>query len=136
VPFTQAEIATYGEAANGRRVSARLRHPTPESLTAAKPWLFRATECDVAGHVNNAAYWQPLEEELLRSDREPRKLDVEIEFRSAAQPGEKLIVRERNRRWIVAPDGDVHATIVIRGEEFDVRDPQRGVAGGGTGASA
>jgi acyl-ACP thioesterase len=134
VPFSQAEIATYSEAANGRRVSARLRHPTPESLAAAKRWLFRATECDVAGHVNNAAYWQPLEEELLLGDREPCTLDVEIEFRSAAQPGEKLIVCERNRRWIVAPDGDVHATIVIRGEDFDGRDPRHGVTGAGAPA--
>jgi acyl-ACP thioesterase len=78
------------------------------------PWLFRATDCDVAGHVNNAAYWEPLEDELLRRE-DPRSLDVEIEFRTPAQPGEKLIVRGGRRRWIVALGGETHATIMVGG---------------------
>jgi acyl-ACP thioesterase len=112
VPLTEDEAAVYGTAANGRRVGARLRHGTPPALEPISRWTFRHTDCDVAAHVNNAAYWQPLEEELLRS-KDPERLDVELEFRTPAQPGEKLIVRDGNRRWIVSPDGETHATIVV-----------------------
>jgi acyl-ACP thioesterase len=116
-PFDDAEIAAYGDAAAGRRVAARLLHPPPAADAEAWPWTFRATECDIAAHVNNAAYWLPLEEELLlRGDRfEPGQLDVEIEFRSPAQPGEKLILRDGSRRWIVDTGGETHASLAING---------------------
>jgi acyl-ACP thioesterase len=118
VPFDDAEIAAYGDAAAGRRVTARLRHPSPAPDAEAWPWTFRASECDIADHVNNAAYWLPLEEELLvRSvdHTEPEPLDVEIEFRSPAQPGEKLILRDGSRRWIVDAGGETHASLWING---------------------
>jgi acyl-ACP thioesterase len=111
-PFSEQEVDTYGDAADGRRVTARLRHPPPPALHPSIYWRFRATECDVADHVNNAAYWQPLEEELL-SGAELDALDVEIEFRTPAQPGEKLVVRDGNRRWIVDPAGEIHASITL-----------------------
>ncbi len=111
-PFNDLEIATYGDAADGRRVTARLRHPTPDALEPGRKWRFRATEADVADHINNAAYWQPLEEELLAGE-ELDSLDVEMEFRSPAQPGEKLFVRSGRHRWIVDPAGDLHASIAI-----------------------
>jgi acyl-ACP thioesterase len=111
-PFSEREIQTYGDAADGRRVTARLRHSAPTALQPSRPWQFRATECDVADHVNNAAYWQPLEEELL-SREELDSLDVEIEFRSPAQPGQKLVVRDDHRRWIADPAGEIHASITL-----------------------
>jgi len=98
--------------ADGRRVTARLRHPTPDALEPRSSWRFRATEADVADHINNAAYWQPLEEELL-SDGEIDSLDVEMEFRSPAQPGKKLFVRSGRHRWIVDPSGELHASIAL-----------------------
>jgi len=117
VPFDDAELAAYGDAAGGRRVTARLRHPAPAPDAQAWPWTFRATECDIADHVNNAAYWLPLEEELLRrhDQTEPAQLDVEIEFRNPAQPGEKLILRDGSRRWIVDAGGETHASLAING---------------------
>ena len=111
-PLTAEEIDVYGEAAAGRKVTARLRHETPDGASEARRWTFRATECDVAGHVNNAAYWQPLEEELLDGG-EPHEIDVEMEFRNAAQPGQKLVLGDGARRWIVGGDGDVHASVVM-----------------------
>jgi acyl-ACP thioesterase len=66
----------------------------------------------VAGHVNNAAYWQPLEEELL-GGKDPDGIDVEMEFRNPAQPGEKLVLGDGERRWIVAGDGNIHASAVL-----------------------
>ena len=112
MPLTAEEFEIYGEAAAGRRVTARLRHQAPNSVAEMQRWMFRATECDLAGHINNAAYWQPLEEELLGTG-EPDRIDVEMEFRNAAQPGEKLVLGDGGRRWIVGGDGDVHASVVL-----------------------
>ncbi len=113
-PLDDAEIATWGESTAGRRVTARLRHPSPAGGEAEFPWRFRATECDLAGHINNTAYLQPLEEELLGSgDGELESIDVEIEYRSPAQPGDKLVLRNGARRWIVSPDGETHASLLV-----------------------
>jgi acyl-ACP thioesterase len=111
-PLTPTEIALYGEAAGGRRVNARRRHPGPGSADNARRWRFRASECDLAGHINNAAYWQPVEEELLTGE-EPDALDAETEFRNPAQPGEKLVISDGARRWIVGQDGEVHASVLL-----------------------
>jgi acyl-ACP thioesterase len=110
-PFTEREVLAYGDAAAGRRVTARLRHPAPPSDADALAWRFRGTECDIASHINNAAYWTPLEEELLRG-LDPPGYDVEMEFRTPCQPGEKVVLRSGNWRWIVSLDGEVHASLV------------------------
>jgi acyl-ACP thioesterase len=99
-------------------VTARLHHPSPEGTEESLPWRFRATECDLADHINNAAYLQPLEEELLGiggggGGGELESIDVEIEYRSPAQPGEMLVLRDGARRWIVNPDGEVHASLIV-----------------------
>jgi acyl-ACP thioesterase len=111
-PLREDELAVWGEAAASRKVTARLRHPAPEASADALPWRFRGTECDLAGHINNAAYFQPLEEELLEQG-ELDSIDVEIEYRSPAQPGGKLILREGARRWIVSPEGETHASLLV-----------------------
>ena len=67
---------------------------------------------DVAEHVNNAAYWAPLEERLAAAGSDPESLDAEIEFRDPAQPGEMVLLQEPGRLWIAAADGAVHASIV------------------------
>jgi hypothetical protein len=77
-------------------------------------WSFRATECDVADHINNAAYWAPLEHELLTGpEPDPERIDVEMEFREPAQPGVKRVLGGGDRRWIVGDGGEVHASIVL-----------------------
>jgi acyl-ACP thioesterase len=117
VPFRDEELAAYGDAAAGRRITARLRHKPPGADVERVAWRFRATECDIAGHINNAAYWQPLEEELLQSDEEPQQLDVEMEYRTPSQPGDKQVLRDGDRRWIVGSEGETHASVVLsRGE--------------------
>ena len=61
----------YGDAAGGRRVSARLSLPGPPADAESRPWPIRAVDLDVLGHVNNAAQWAILEEALadVSSDR-------------------------------------------------------------------
>jgi acyl-ACP thioesterase len=113
MPFSPEEVAAYGNHAAGRRITARLRHPQPGSAETSRRWQFRATECDIADHVNNAAYWTPLEEELLEAGIEPQRFDAEIEFRTPAQPGEKLVLADGDRRWITSPERETHASIVF-----------------------
>jgi acyl-ACP thioesterase len=123
-PLTPEEIAVYGDTAASRRVTARLRQPMspavaddkagPADVESSFIWRFRAAECDLADHVNNAAYWQPLEEELLAgAEPDPERIDVEMEFRSPAQPGDKVVLRQGDRRWIVGEDGETHASMVV-----------------------
>ena len=112
VPLPDSFATLYAPAAQGRRIKARLHHPGPPGGAASSPWRFRAADADIADHVNNAAYWEPLEEELA-GGREPESLDAEIEFRDPAQPGDALIVRDDRALWVTAPDGLVHASIVF-----------------------
>jgi acyl-ACP thioesterase len=110
--LTEEEIEMWGQSTAGRSVTARLRHPAPEDVEDSFAWQFRGTELDLAGHVNNAAYLQPIEEELIRGG-DLDSIDVEIEYRSPAQPGEMRVLRNGARRWIVNSEGETHASIII-----------------------
>jgi acyl-ACP thioesterase len=110
--FTPEFDEVYGEAAGGRRAArARLFHPSPPQADADRePWSFRVSDRDIADHVNNAAYWEVLEERLPADDLDG--LDVEIEYRDAAQPGPATVVRENDLTWVTSLDGAVvHASI-------------------------
>jgi acyl-ACP thioesterase len=113
-PLTDAELAIFSESAGDRRVLARLRHPRPDQVESEWSWHFRRTDADVADHVNNAAYWEVLEDELLGADAELAELDAEVEFRTPAQPGPVRILMNGSRRWIAEPDGEeLYASIVF-----------------------
>lgn len=112
VPLLDSELQTFSESAAGRRVTARLRHPRPHEVKDERRWRFRHTERDVLGHVNNCAYLEPLEEELLRGGREPERIDVEVEFRTPAQPGDKLVLRNGRWWWIVTGE-ETHASMLL-----------------------
>jgi acyl-ACP thioesterase len=111
-PLSQPEIDVYGPSAAGRAVRARLRHPGPDADALAERWRFRATDLDLADHVNNAAAWRPLEDELLAAGAEPAELDAEIEHRGAIQPGELLVLRSPGRLWLATDDGEVRASLL------------------------
>lgn len=112
VPLTEAELSTYGGTVTPRRVTARLRHGAPPPDAEAREWDFRLSECDIADHVNNAAYWTPLEEELLAGP-DPERFDAEIEYRTPAQPGRHTVLGTGAGRWITGPGGELHATMVL-----------------------
>jgi acyl-ACP thioesterase len=128
-PLSDEELTVWAESAGGRKVTARLRHSSPEGTEERFPWRFRATECDVAGHINNAAYLQPVEEELLAGgDGDIGSIDVEIEYRSPAQPGEKLVLRDGARRWIVSPEGEVHASLMVANSSQSLANSSQSLA--------
>jgi acyl-ACP thioesterase len=114
VPLSDEELELYRASSAGREIKARLRHPAPpaDGEVQGRPWSFRATELDLAGHVNNAAYWAVLEEELLGAP-EPEAIDVELEFRTPAQPGRFAVLAQGARRWLVADGGEVHASFAL-----------------------
>jgi hypothetical protein len=74
-------------------------------------WRFRATDLDVAGHVNNSHYWAPLEERY--AEAEPEAIDAEIEHREPALAGTAYVRGAAGGIWIEAGDGTLHASIVI-----------------------
>jgi acyl-ACP thioesterase len=98
-------------------VSARLRHragPGPEA--AARPWPLRSSDLDVLDHVNNAATWQAVEDELWRQGVVPAR--AELEYRDALDPGDDVVLQseagEREvRLWLTVADGvRASATVV------------------------
>ena len=105
-------VDVYAEAAGGRPAATRLRHPEPpDGAERVATWLFRATDIDSAGHVNNSHYWEPLEQELAAGEA-PERIDVEVEHREPAEAGEVAIVRAGETSWIAAAGGALHASIV------------------------
>jgi acyl-ACP thioesterase len=77
--------AAYGEAAAGRTVRARLQHDDPPT-SESEPYKVRFVDFDVMGHMNNAAYWNAVEEMLsVRRDvRHPMR--AEMEYRQGIEP--------------------------------------------------
>jgi acyl-ACP thioesterase len=95
VPAGFADL--YGEASGGRRIKARLEHAdAPEGGVGERsPWPLRATDFDVLDHVNNAAYWEAVEEALAARPPGRRPLRAELEHRRALERGatvERVVV--------------------------------------------
>jgi len=63
-PARIGDFGPYAAAAGGRSVSARPVLSGPPLDSAARGWQVRRTDVDRHGHVNNAVYWQAVEEVL------------------------------------------------------------------------
>jgi acyl-ACP thioesterase len=63
-PARIGDFGPYAESTGGRVVSTRLELPAPAGDATRTPWPLRATDVDVLGHVNNAAYWHAVEQAL------------------------------------------------------------------------
>ena len=113
MPLPAGFDAVYAPSAQGRRVRARLRHPaTPPPGASARSWRFRGADLDLAGHVNNAVYWEALEDELVAHEL-PDGISAEIEHRAPAGTGEGAVLADGPTRWITAADGTVVATLKV-----------------------
>ena len=109
--FPPEFLSIYEESAGGRDANVRLRHPDPPEGADRSTSIFRASEMDPAGHINNSHYWTPVEEELA-AGQEPERIDAEVEFRDPAMPGEVALLRDGSSLWIAGAEGTVHASIV------------------------
>jgi len=96
----------YGESAGDKRVRTGLTHPLPPAHAAGQPWPVRRADLDVAAHVNNAVYWQVLEEEPLQAP-----LTVEIEHRVPLGVESATLLADGEYRWLVKADGTVSASL-------------------------
>jgi len=116
IPLPPGFDERWGVSARGRLVSARLRHPGPPAAATCTRWTLRAVDLDVLGHVNNAAYWAPVEEELARRGR-PRVTHAEIEFRAGLDAGEIVDIAladvERGFACWLSVDGEVRASALV-----------------------
>jgi acyl-ACP thioesterase len=122
----------YGEAVGQRTVSPRLTHPDPpaDAVDKARPWPLRLADIDVLQHVNNAAIWAAVEDELWRGAPEAEaQADIswaEMEYRSAIDADARLSVvshadEDATRVWLLTDDG-VQASAVV---SYSARKPNR-----------
>ena len=109
--FPPEFLSLFEDSAGGRDANVRLRHPDPPGDAERAAWMFRASEMDSAGHINNTHYWTPLEEELAMGP-EPAAIDAEVEFRDPAMPGEVTLLSDGSSLWIASTDGTVHASLL------------------------
>ena len=103
--LTQDFHDTWGEATGGRKVPARnLLGPPPDGL-AGRRWPLRSTDLDGLGHVNNAATWAPVEDELDRIGRHrpPRRSRVRRRHRPRRR---RHAAGDRREPWGGAPLAD------------------------------
>src|SRR5262249_20017285 len=100
----------YGEAAAGRKVSGRLHLPPPPAGAHARPWPIRASDFDLLRHVNNAAYWYAVEDEMARlvPGRVPSR--AALEHRVAIEPADEVEGRS-------TVDGDTLMVWLLAGGE-------------------
>ena len=93
-------FGVYAEATEGRGVSTRLELAAPEDGAGRRPWPLRSSDVDLHGHVNNAVYWQAVEDALRDSPVDASlPLVAELDYRDPvdlADPVELLV------------DGDTH----------------------------
>ena len=81
-PARIESFGIYAEATGGRSVSTRLELPLPAADSPRTPWPLRATDVDLHGHVNNAVYWQAVEDVLRSSPIDVRRpLAAELDYR-------------------------------------------------------
>jgi len=103
--------AVYGPSAGDSRIRAALRHPAPPDDVPARSWRFRAADLDIAGHVNNAAYWAIVEEDI---GEDVGGLEAVMEHREPADAGDAVVQRDGEWTWIRRAAGAVVASACCR----------------------
>lgn len=88
-PARIEDFGVYATATGGRRVSTKLELPDPPADGRRVRWPLRATDVDLHGHVNNAVYWEAVEELLPSTGLDPRSsLRAELDYRQPIDYGE------------------------------------------------
>jgi acyl-ACP thioesterase len=102
----------YGESTCGRRISHKLELAGLAEGALREPWPLRLTDIDVLGHVNNAAFWEAVEEVAARdSVRLDGTFEAVLEFRRPIDSGDAVeLVR------VAGPDG-LRLALTVAGDE-------------------
>jgi acyl-ACP thioesterase len=111
-------LAAYGEAAAGRTVRAKLFHDDPPDDLDGAIYDARFVDFDVIGHMNNAAYWNAVEQELVRRRDLRAPMRAEMEHRAGLEPrhAARLVVDDEPLAlslWLVGEPG-VFASARVR----------------------
>jgi len=85
------DFGVYAAAADGRRASTKLELPDPPADAGRQMWPLRVADVDLHGHVNNAVYWQAVEELVPALGVDPRlPLRAELDCRQPIDLGEAI----------------------------------------------
>lgn len=106
----------YGSAAGGRKIRPRLVHPDPTDHSG-EPWVLRASDFDLFGHINNAVYLSLAEETIAWAAR-PTPIRVEVEYRHPVVPGTfaSVVAEEADDAtmlWVLVDDGSVSTSLRV-----------------------
>lgn len=103
-------LEIYGPSTEGRRAATRLTLP-PLSVAPSRDWPLRVTDIDRLGHVNNAAYWAPVEE--LFAGRLGGRMHAVLEHRRPIDLGERVeLAHDGDLLWLVV-GGEVRAAASV-----------------------
>jgi acyl-ACP thioesterase len=90
-PARIGDFGPYDVAAAGRSVSTKLELPDPPEGAPRAAWPLRSTDLDVHGHVNNAVYWQAVEDGLAREGADATApFRAELDYREPLDLGDEL----------------------------------------------
>jgi acyl-ACP thioesterase len=110
-PARIEDFGVYTEATAGRPVSTKLELPDPPPDAPRVPWPLRATDVDRHGHVNNAVYWQAVEDALPDLDR---PLRAELDYRKPIDPSEDVALAVFGSAVAFLADGVVKAVAAVQ----------------------
>lgn len=90
-PTRIASFGVYAEATGGRSVSTRLELPLTADDARRSPWALRSTDVDLHGHVNNAVYWQAIEDAARGEGVDlAAPLVAELDYRDPIDLGDRV----------------------------------------------
>ncbi len=102
----------YATSAAGRKARSSFRHPSfPPPGAERLDWAFVRADIDLAGHVNNTAYWRLAEEHLALERLAGGPGTLAAEYRAGLGHGAATVHRAGDALWITAPGGELAATI-------------------------
>lgn len=111
-------VTTLNASANGRSIGARLllkQKDFADSDAVHTPWILRSSDFDAVGHMNNAAYWEIVEEHLSehRSLRAPLRSIVEhvVQVEPGQHPVRHIVIRDDELDLQLKVDDTVHAAM-------------------------
>ena len=116
-----AFLDLYADFTGDRKVGASLTHGDPPASLERRPWPLRVTDLDPMNHVNNAATWEPVVEELARHHLKARR--AQVEYRAGIDPGDDvevvtMVAGGMMRVWLEV-DRKVRASAVIHPRPSD-----------------
>jgi acyl-ACP thioesterase len=103
-------FGVYAEAAGARRVTTKLGLPDPAPGVGSRPWPLRVTDIDVHGHVNNAVYWEAIEEALVAGPDPEQPLRALLDYRKPIDLADQVEVLTR------VEDGRLELWFTVAGE--------------------